>query len=112
MAEQNGGGRPLMLLDSVSKVYGDGEIAVHALRDVDFTLERGDYLAIIGSSGSGKSTLMNIVGCLDQPTSGHYLLEGIDVGALDDFELSVHPQPADRPRLPELQPDPADDGAA
>ena len=88
MAEQNGRGRPLMLLDSVSKVYGDGEIAVHALREVDFALERGDYLAIIGSSGSGKSTLMNIVGCLDQPTRGHYLLEGIDVGALDDFELS------------------------
>ena len=77
-----------MVLSGVSKVYGDGEIAVHALREVDFTLESGDYLAIIGSSGSGKSTLMNIVGCLDQPTRGRYLLEGIDVGALDDFELS------------------------
>jgi putative ABC transport system ATP-binding protein len=88
VAEPSGRGQPLMLLDGVSKIYGDGEIAVHALRDVDFALERGDYLAIIGSSGSGKSTLMNIVGCLDQPTRGHYLLEGIDVGALDDFELS------------------------
>jgi putative ABC transport system ATP-binding protein len=77
-----------MVLSGVSKIYGDGEIAVHALREVDFTLESGDYLAIIGSSGSGKSTLMNIVGCLDQPTRGRYLLEGIDVGALDDFELS------------------------
>jgi putative ABC transport system ATP-binding protein len=77
-----------MVLSGVSKIYGDGEIAVHALREVDFTLETGDYLAIIGSSGSGKSTLMNIVGCLDQPTRGRYLLEGIDVGALDDFELS------------------------
>jgi putative ABC transport system ATP-binding protein len=79
---------PLMLLSGVSKIYGEGDIAVHALRTVDFALERGDYLAIIGSSGSGKSTLMNIVGCLDQPTHGSYLLDGIDVGALDDFELS------------------------
>jgi putative ABC transport system ATP-binding protein len=77
-----------MALHGVSKVYGAGDVAVHALREVDFTLARGEYLAIIGSSGSGKSTLMNIVGCLDQPTSGSYLLEGIDVGALDDFELS------------------------
>jgi putative ABC transport system ATP-binding protein len=80
--------QPLMVLSGVSKIYGAGEIAVHALREVDFTLERGDYLAIIGSSGSGKSTLMNIIGCLDQPTFGSYLLDGIDVGALDDFELS------------------------
>jgi putative ABC transport system ATP-binding protein len=79
---------PLMVLSGVSKIYGEGDIAVHALRTVDFTLERGDYLAIIGSSGSGKSTLMNIIGCLDQPTHGSYLLDGIDVGALDDFELS------------------------
>jgi putative ABC transport system ATP-binding protein len=78
----------LMVLSGVSKIYGEGDIAVHALRAVDFTLERGDYLAIIGSSGSGKSTLMNIIGCLDQPTHGSYLLDGIDVGALDDFELS------------------------
>jgi putative ABC transport system ATP-binding protein len=77
-----------MALHGVSKVYGAGDVAVHALREVDLTLARGEYLAIIGSSGSGKSTLMNIVGCLDQPTSGSYLLEGIDVGALDDFELS------------------------
>jgi len=80
--------RPLMLLDRVSKVYGDGEIAVHALRDVDFRVERGDYVAIMGSSGSGKSTLMNVIGCLDVPTSGRYLLDGIDVTMLDDVELS------------------------
>jgi putative ABC transport system ATP-binding protein len=77
-----------MVLTGVSKIYGMGEIAVHALREVDFTLETGDYLAIIGSSGSGKSTLMNIIGCLDLPTHGSYVLEGIDVGVLDDFELS------------------------
>jgi len=80
--------RPLMVLTGVSKIYGAGEIAVHALREVDFKLELGDYLAIIGSSGSGKSTLMNIIGCLDQPTHGSYWLDGIDVGSLDDYELS------------------------
>jgi putative ABC transport system ATP-binding protein len=77
-----------MVLADVSKVYGAGEIAVHALRDIDFTLEQGDFLAIMGSSGSGKSTLMNIVGCLDVPSHGSYLLDGIDVGQLDDYELS------------------------
>jgi putative ABC transport system ATP-binding protein len=77
-----------MVLAGVSKVYGIGEIAVHALRDIDFTLEQGDFLAIMGSSGSGKSTLMNIIGCLDVPSHGSYLLDGIDVGQLDDYELS------------------------
>jgi putative ABC transport system ATP-binding protein len=77
-----------MALAGVSKVYGAGEIAVHALRDVDFTVEEGDYVAIMGSSGSGKSTLMNIIGCLDVPSSGSYLLAGIDVTLLDDWELS------------------------
>ncbi|HZT15519.1 MAG TPA: ABC transporter ATP-binding protein [Gaiellaceae bacterium] len=81
-------GRPLMVLDGVSKVYGAGEIAVHALRDVDLRVEPGEYVAIMGSSGSGKSTLMNIIGCLDVPTLGRYLLEGIDVTLLDDYELS------------------------
>jgi putative ABC transport system ATP-binding protein len=80
--------RPLIALADVSKVYGAGEIAVHALRHVDVTLERGEYLAIMGSSGSGKSTLMHILGCLDVPTSGSYFLDGIDVADLDDYELS------------------------
>jgi putative ABC transport system ATP-binding protein len=80
--------RPLMLLDGVSKVYGTGEIAVRALRAIDFRVDRGDYVAIMGSSGSGKSTLMNIVGCLDVPTEGHYLLDRVDVSLLDDYELS------------------------
>jgi putative ABC transport system ATP-binding protein len=80
--------RPLIVLDRVSKVYGRDEIAVRALRSVDLRVEQGDYVAIMGSSGSGKSTLMNIVGCLDVPSEGSYLLEGIDVAQLDDFELS------------------------
>jgi putative ABC transport system ATP-binding protein len=80
--------RPLMLLDRVSKVYGGGDIAVHALRELDFRVERGEYVAIMGSSGSGKSTLMNVIGCLDVPTGGRYLLDGIDVTMLDDAELS------------------------
>jgi putative ABC transport system ATP-binding protein len=82
------GARPTIALRRVSKSYGSGDVAVHALRDVDFVVERGDFVAIMGQSGSGKTTLMNIVGCLDGPTSGHYLLDGIDVRGLDDFELS------------------------
>jgi putative ABC transport system ATP-binding protein len=77
-----------MVLDGVSRVYGDGDIAVHALRQIDFTVDEGDYLAIMGSSGSGKSTLMNLIACLDVPTTGRYLLDGIDAAQLDDQELS------------------------
>jgi putative ABC transport system ATP-binding protein len=79
---------PIMVLRGVSKVYGSGEISVHALRSIDFDVERGDYVAIMGSSGSGKSTLMNIIGCLDVPTEGRYLLDRVDVSQLDDYELS------------------------
>jgi putative ABC transport system ATP-binding protein len=79
---------PAMLLTRVSKIYGSGEIAVKALDGVDFRVELGEYIAIMGSSGSGKSTLMHIVGCLDVPTLGTYRLDGVDVGELDDQELS------------------------
>lgn len=70
---------PLIQLTDVSKVYHMGEIEVHALRGVTLSIERGEYVALIGPSGSGKSTLMNTLGCLDRPTSGSYLLEGEEV---------------------------------
>jgi len=70
---------PIIELRQVSKVYGSGETAVHALRDVDLRINRGDFAAVMGASGSGKSTCMNILGCLDVPTSGSYLFEGVEV---------------------------------
>jgi putative ABC transport system ATP-binding protein len=73
-------------LTGVSKVYGKGEAEVRALDGVDITIERGDFVAIIGASGSGKSTMMNIIGCLDAPTSGSYLLDGINTVELDEYQ--------------------------
>jgi putative ABC transport system ATP-binding protein len=76
-------------ISALTKVYGDGDAAVHALRGVDLDIPHGDYVAIMGSSGSGKSTMMNIIGCLDIPTAGHYRLDGIDIGSLDETQLSL-----------------------
>ncbi|MDO4552792.1 MAG: ABC transporter ATP-binding protein [Bacillota bacterium] len=70
------------------KVYQNGEIEVEALTDVDLTVRRGEFLAIMGASGSGKSTFMNILGCLDRPTEGSYRLEGVDTREQDDNQLS------------------------
>jgi putative ABC transport system ATP-binding protein len=84
-----GARRPAIALERIRKIYGEGETAVHAIEHVDLTVHVGEYVAIMGASGSGKSTLMNIVGCLDAPTSGRYLLDGVDVRRLDDHQLST-----------------------
>ncbi len=73
---------PVIELRGVTKVYGMGRAAVHALRGIDLCVERGEFVAVMGPSGSGKSTGMNILGCLDTPTSGEYLFEGVEVGKL------------------------------
>ena len=79
---------PVISVHAVSKTYSLGEIAVHALRGVTLQIERGDFVAIMGSSGSGKSTLMNILGCLDVPSGGRYLLDGIDAAQMDEDDLA------------------------
>ena len=73
---------PLIEMQGVTKVYGSGGAAMHALRGVDLRIQQGEFVAVMGPSGSGKSTCMNILGCLDTPTDGHYLFEGVDVGGL------------------------------
>ncbi|MFD9636715.1 ABC transporter ATP-binding protein [Streptomyces violascens] len=91
---------PVIEVRSLIKTYGHGDAAVHALSGpvdpvsgqalgVELVVEQGDFVAVMGSSGSGKSTLMNILGCLDVPTSGRYLLDGIHVGGLDERQLSL-----------------------
>jgi ABC-type lipoprotein export system ATPase subunit len=79
---------PVVELRSVSRIYG-GERPVEALRGVDLAIHAGDWLSIVGPSGSGKSTLLNILGCLDRPTAGSYLIDGVDVGALSDSERTA-----------------------
>jgi putative ABC transport system ATP-binding protein len=80
---------PIILLEAIHKIYALGEEAqVHALRGVDLAIHSGAYLAIMGPSGSGKSTMLNLLGCLDRPTAGRYLLGGEDVSAMPDDALS------------------------
>jgi len=74
--------------NNLTKTYAMGEVEVRALRDVSIQIRQGESIAIMGASGSGKSTLMNILGCLDQPTSGEYLLKGVNVAELDDNRLA------------------------
>ena len=79
---------PVIHLESVSKTYRSGDVEVHAVRAVTLQIEPGEFVAIMGASGSGKSSMMNMLGCLDRPTSGRYLLDGIDVSRLDRNELA------------------------
>jgi putative ABC transport system ATP-binding protein len=78
----------VIALEDVSKVYGQGEAEVRALDGVSLSIGRGEFVAIVGASGSGKSTMMNIIGCLDAPTGGDYLMDGIATGELDEFQLA------------------------
>jgi putative ABC transport system ATP-binding protein len=82
--------RPRRVIDlrAVTKTFDTGSIQVRALRGVSLEIERGDFVAIMGSSGSGKTTLMNILGCLDIPSTGEYLLDGVDVRTMDEDDLS------------------------
>ncbi len=79
---------PILRVEAVHKYYDLGETRVHALRGIDVSIEAGGFVAIMGASGSGKSTFMNILGCLDRPSAGRYLLEGIDVSGLDKRQLA------------------------
>ena len=100
----------LIRLENLVKIYDTGAIRVMGLKKINLTIHRGEFVAIMGHSGSGKSTLMNILGCLDRPTLGHYYLDGIDTAALSPDELSAVRNKKDRLRVPILQPDLQDIG--
>jgi putative ABC transport system ATP-binding protein len=79
---------PVVQIRDIHKIYESGEVPVHAVRGVSLNIERGEFVALMGASGSGKSTLMNVLGCLDRPTKGTYLLDAIDIEKLDRNELA------------------------
>jgi putative ABC transport system ATP-binding protein len=78
----------IVRLEDIYKIYGSGETEVRALDGVNLTIEQGEFCSIMGASGSGKSTMMNIIGCLDKPTSGRYYLDNVDVSHLNDTDLA------------------------
>ena len=79
---------PIVSLRDIKKTYKAGDVDVEVLRGIDLDIGPGEYMALVGRSGAGKSTLMNILGCLDQPSSGRYLLDGLDISSVDDDALS------------------------
>jgi len=85
----NGNGQHLIEMRDLTRVYQLGTEEIHALRGVDMILEQGEYVAVMGPSGSGKSTLMNIIGCLDRPSAGQYILDGTPVESMNDDELAA-----------------------
>lgn len=89
MTVQTDNQTPLIELQQVSKVYGQGQAAVHALRGIDLKIQSGEFVAMMGPSGSGKSTSMNILGCLDTPTRGDYLFDGVNVAQLSRNERAM-----------------------
>jgi len=88
-SQMTGAPHPVIRLVSVVKTYGTGQAAVQALRGVSLDVVEKDYVAIMGASGSGKSTMMNIIGCLDVPSEGKFLIDGIDTSSLDEQQLAV-----------------------
>lgn len=79
----------LLEVKSISKTYGNGEAAVHALKDISFSVPKGEFVAIVGESGSGKSTLLNMIGALDMPTSGKVFIDGKDIFSMKDSNLTI-----------------------
>lgn len=79
----------LLEVKSISKTYGSGEAAVHALKDVSFSVPKGEFVAVVGESGSGKSTLLNMIGALDTPTSGKVFIDGKDIFSMKDSNLTI-----------------------
>lgn len=79
----------LLEVKNISKTYGSGETAVRALKEVSFSVSKGEFVAIVGESGSGKSTLLNMIGALDTPTSGKVVIDGKDVFAMNDQKLTI-----------------------
>lgn len=79
----------LLEVNSICKTYGEGETAVHALKEVNFSVSKGEFVAVVGESGSGKSTLFNMIGALDTPTSGKVFIDGKEIFTLEDEELTI-----------------------